>query len=149
MPKPTMQTRKPVDELTPSDFEIFPVWEYASDEEGIHGQDETWVRPVNTDVVPKRSYTHVAADFQALNGKQYSGFVTVSTLEGPPEVCQGVILHKRHYLFVSNAEASGYNVSRQALLKALQTTERDIFPLSFKLRIPVAGHKKYSGGMLP
>lgn len=27
------------------DFLIFPVWEYALDEEGEDSRDETWVRP--------------------------------------------------------------------------------------------------------
>jgi hypothetical protein len=49
-------TRKPVDQLTLGDFAAFPVWEYANDEQGAEGRDETWVRPVDTTVVPKRSY---------------------------------------------------------------------------------------------
>ena len=41
-----MRVRKPVDKLTPADLEQFPFWEFALDEEGIAGQDETTVRPV-------------------------------------------------------------------------------------------------------
>jgi hypothetical protein len=36
---------KPIDLLTPADIEQHPIWEFAIDEEGIEGQDETWVRP--------------------------------------------------------------------------------------------------------
>ena len=35
-----MKIRKQVYELTISDIEEFPVWEFASDEEGDDGQDE-------------------------------------------------------------------------------------------------------------
>jgi hypothetical protein len=144
-----LETRKPVDILTLVDFVAFPVWEYADDEEAVEGQDETWVRPINTAIVPKRSYTHVAADFTAPCGKQYAGFVTVSTLNGPPDVCQGVILHAGDYLFVSNPEAMGFDKSRKILLNALGLTETEVFPLSFRLRVRVAGVTKYSGGVLP
>jgi hypothetical protein len=145
----SLQTRKPVDQLTLHDFAVFPVWEYADDEEGIEGRDETWVRPIDTSVVPKRSYTHVAADFSAACGKPFAGFVTVSTLEGPAEICQGVILHQGDYLFISNPEAFGFHESRKRLLAALDMTEAELFPLSFRLRVAVAGRAKYSGGVLP
>jgi len=144
-----LKTRKPVDQLTLDDFAAYPVWEYASDEEGIRGRDETWVRPVDAALVPKRSYTHVAADFTTASGKQFAGFVTVSTLEGAPDVCQGVILLGREYLFVSNREAFGFNESRDRLLTTLGLTEPETFPLSFRLRVPVAGRAKYQGGALP
>jgi hypothetical protein len=144
-----LQTRKPVDQLTLEDFAAFPVWEYATDEENIEGRDETWVRPIDTAVVPKRSYTHVAAEFTAACGKRFAGFVTVSTLDGPPQVCQGVILHDHDYLFVSNPEAFGFSESRRELLMALGLREAEMFPLSFRLRVPVAARAKYSGGVLP
>ncbi|MBK8091448.1 MAG: hypothetical protein IPK32_05500 [Verrucomicrobiaceae bacterium] len=44
--RPTRKTRKPVDELTPEDFDTFPIWEFAMGEEWEDGMDETWVRPV-------------------------------------------------------------------------------------------------------
>jgi hypothetical protein len=144
-----LQTRKPVDQLSLDDFAAFPVWEYADDEEGVDGRDETWVRPIDTAIVPKRSYTHVVADFTAACGKPFAGFVTVSTLDGPPDVCQGVILHRREYLFVSNPEAFDSKESRKRLLSALRLTEPEVFPLSFRLRVAVAGRLEYSGGVLP
>lgn len=149
MPAATLRTRKPVDKLTIHDFEAFPVWEYADDEEGIEGRDETWVRPVDTDVVPKRSYTHVVAEFTAACGKRFVGFVTVSTFEHSPESCQGVIFYRRAQLFVSNPEAVGFERSRKHLLKKLRLTEAQVFPLSFRIRVAVAGHRKYVGGELP
>jgi hypothetical protein len=145
----SLATRKPVNQLTLDDFSAFPVWEYANDEEGVKGRNETWVRPVDTAVVPNQSYTHVAADFTAAGGKQFAGFVTVSTLDGPPEVCQRVIVHEREYLFVSNPEAFGFEKSRECLLGKVCLTEPEMFPLSFRLRVPVAGWTKYSGGKLP
>jgi hypothetical protein len=149
MAKVTLRARKPVDQLSLDDFAVFPVWEYADDEEWVEGRNETWVRPVASSVVPKRSYTHVAARFTAACGKQFDGFVTVSTLEGPPDVCQGVILHNREYLPVSNPEAFGFEESRQGLLATFGMSEAEMFPLSFRLRVAVASDAQYSGGVLP
>lgn len=149
MAKVTLDTRKPVDRLTLADFAAFPVWAYADDEEGVEGRDETWVRPVDSSVVPKGSYTHVAAEFTATCGKRFSGFVTVSTLDGRPDVCQGVVVHNGKQRFVSNPEACGFDESRKHLLTAVQLTPAEMFPLSFRLCIPIAGRTKYTGGVLP
>src|ERR1700733_14782870 len=132
-------TRKPVNLLTAEDFAAFPIWEYASDEEGVPGQDETWVRPVDSHAVPKYAYLHVAAQFTAANGRQLSGCVTVSTLNGPPEACQGAVFHGGVGLFVSNPKAICFRQSRDELLTALGLAETDLFPLSFRLQVPIDG----------
>lgn len=148
MEEVNLQTRKPVTELNVDDFATFPVWEYADDEEGAEDRDETWVRPVDTTIVPKRSYTHVAADFATACGKQLAGFVTVSTLDGSPEACQGVVFHDGVFLFVSNPGAFGFNESRKHLLSALGLSEPEVFPLSFRLKVAMADQPNYSGGVL-
>lgn len=43
--------RKQIYELTLSDLEFSPVWEFASDEEGIEGQDEATVRPASPSIL--------------------------------------------------------------------------------------------------
>ncbi len=149
MEQVTLQTRKPVHNLCRRDFDAYPVWQYADDEEGQEGRDETWVRPIDSDSVPKRSYCHVAVDFATPIGKAFFGFVTVSTLDGAPDVCQGVILYNRKYLFIANPGAFGFDDSRKRLLASLDLTEKQAFPLSFTLRVPVVGHAKYKSGTLP
>jgi hypothetical protein len=42
---------KSVDQLQPEDIELYPIWEFALDEEGNDEQDETWVRPIFSKVV--------------------------------------------------------------------------------------------------
>jgi len=37
---------KSLDEITLEDVLEYPIWEYALDEEGLEGQDESWQRPV-------------------------------------------------------------------------------------------------------
>lgn len=146
--KITLKTRKPINHLTVEDFAAFPIWEYASNEEDLGG-DETWVRPVDAPVVPTESYVHVAAEFTAACGQKLSGDVTVSTLEGPPNACQGSIFHDGKGWFVSNPEAICYRESRDELIAALGLTEDAVFPLSFRLRIPVEGVPGFWSGVLP
>ncbi len=37
---------KPIDELSLDDILKSTIWEYALDEEGVEGQDESWIRPI-------------------------------------------------------------------------------------------------------
>src|SRR4051794_13393492 len=83
---PTPDTRKPAQSLTTADLDAFPIWQFADDEEGIEGRDETWVRPVDARSVPRRSYTIVAADFRAACGREFRGHIAVSRLEDPAEI---------------------------------------------------------------
>lgn len=74
--RPTLKTRKPIDQLTASDLSAFPIWEYASDEEDVEDQDETWVRPVDAQVVRKGQWSPtVAAEFRTRTGTTFAGFI--------------------------------------------------------------------------
>jgi hypothetical protein len=102
--------------------------------------DETWVRPLSQTRVPKRSYVHAAADLTTASGKSFRGFVTVSTLTGPPRVTQGVLFRGRKGLFISNPEAIGARASRRELAVAVGLKPKELFPIAFRLRVPVEGH---------
>ena len=79
----TIATRKPVDELTASDLEAFPVWEFAMDEEEVEEQDETWVKPVPTSEVPADGFSlSVAAVLKLANGRVYPGVMFCDTHAG-------------------------------------------------------------------
>jgi hypothetical protein len=55
----------PIDKLTAADLLAFPLWEFATDEEDVEGPDETWVRPVDAQVVRAGSWSLcVGADFR-------------------------------------------------------------------------------------
>ena len=145
----TLATRKPVHLLTSDDLSAFPVWEYADDEEAVEGRDETWVRPVPFEAVPSRSYLIVAADFESAGGRRFRGYVFVSTLEGEPDACQAVIWSGSSCFFVANPEAVVYESSRAELLSGLGVGEHEMFPLSFRVCLPVEGVKGRWSGVLP
>ena len=136
---PSKRTRKPVDQLKPEDFVDFPIWEFADDEEGVEGQDETWVRPHARKVVGKDLYSlSVAADFVAASGKVLAGFVGVTTAEAF-EVGHGVIFHEGNYIFVPSAEYPGATEERKAVAGALGMKEAQVFPLKYTLRVLLKG----------
>jgi hypothetical protein len=47
MPYTTGAPKSP-DDITIEDVKAFPIWEWALDEEGVDGQDETWQRPITS-----------------------------------------------------------------------------------------------------
>ncbi len=73
-----MKLRKPVNELTPEDLRNYPVWEYALDEEGDEGQDETTVRPYQfaAPLDPAESMFVIGASFTLADGTLVSGYLT-------------------------------------------------------------------------
>jgi hypothetical protein len=71
--------RKQVDELTASDFEAHPCWEYASDEEDRDGQDECTVRPLAlAELIATTQQVFVQAAFLFPNGRVRLGMVTLN-----------------------------------------------------------------------
>ncbi len=76
-----MKIRKQVYGLTLDDVARHPVWEYALDEEGEHGQDEATVRPVAIEEIDLQHSSYmVRARFQLADGTAAIGTVTVSGL---------------------------------------------------------------------
>jgi hypothetical protein len=70
--------RRQVYELTPSDLERFPVWEFALDEEGEEGQDEATVRPYepNGPLDPADGMFIVRASLTLSDGTRLKGYLT-------------------------------------------------------------------------
>ena len=143
------ETRKPVDRLTVNDFSAFPIWEYALNEEGIKGRDETWVRPLTARVVPRGQYSlQVAADFRIASGRTYSGFVNVNTAEEPVEISGGVILDGPNYLPIPRREMFGFEQLKEVLLSSLGLSGAEVFPITYTLRVSIEGEQILRSGKL-
>jgi hypothetical protein len=142
--RPTLKTRKPIDELLPSDLVAFPIWEFASDEEDMEGRDETWVRPVDARVVRKGLWSlSVAAEYCTRAGARIPGFIGVSTAEGV-DIDGAVLLPKGKYVCVDvNSPAS-----RRATAKALGMSVKDVFPLTFTLHVPIGRERVFRTGTI-
>ena len=142
--RPTLKTRKPIDQLVSSDLIAFPIWEFALDEEGVEDQDETWVRPIDAKVVRKGQWSlPVAAEFRARTGTTFPGFVMVTTAEGI-KIDGAVLLPEAKYVVVD----AGSPAERRATAKALGMSTRDLFPLTYTLRVRVGREKELRTGLV-
>jgi hypothetical protein len=140
-PVVTLRTRKPVVALTAADLDAFPVWEFALDEESLPGRDETWVRPVNAKGVPRnRNALQVATDFRAACGRIYPGLCIVTRVAGQVEIQVGFALVGPDYLPTDH---------RQALPEGTEPSERELFPITYQLRVLVEGKQEPRRGTLP
>jgi hypothetical protein len=144
-PKRTsLRTRMPIDHLTASDLLVYPIWEFAIDEEAIEGHDETWIRPVDAQVVRKGLWSlSVAADFRTSAGVLVPGIVAVTTADGV-EIDGGVLLPEGKYVFVDASSPA----SRRSTAKSFGATVKDLFPLTYTLRVLIGREKKLRSGVI-
>ena len=153
----TLATRKPVNALGAADFRAFPVWEYAIDEEGRSGQDETWVRLVAQPQVRKGAYSQlVAAGFLTPSDQRLGGFVVVTTAEVPAELIPGAVLGDFGYQVLpalsrqaaQERDLTWCNHARDSLLEAMGLPEPQVFPLRYTLRAIIRGEKAARTGVV-
>jgi len=152
----TLKTRKPVNELTVEDFHAFPIWEFATDEEGVEGQDETWVRPVRHKQIPMEAYSQlVASDYSTAGGAQLQGFMTVTTADGI-EITPGAVVGEGLYhvlpsMSEERAQEEGLSwaiQSRKEVVEALGGSAASVFPMAYKLRVGIRGEKAVRSGVV-
>jgi hypothetical protein len=90
------RVRKQFYELTPTDLEQFPVWEWCLDEEGVAGQDEATVRPFAGPQAANPWPGIVAAEFTFADGGTLTGYLTpFSESEVPPGNVHPVVVTDR------------------------------------------------------
>ena len=132
--------RKPVNELTIDDFNKFPVWEFALDEEGDENQDETTVRPFKPieDFNPDEGLFIVKAKFTYADGTTDYGYLT------PPNKSddslgrlQPVIItnHGQVYFWCGSIKPSKEEIAGYYSL--LGKKRKDIFPIVFESTVEI------------
>ena len=134
--------RKPVDALTLGDLEVWPLWEFADDEEGVEGQDETWVRPSpDSRLLARISPYLVRAQFTTPDGEEVLGGVWVITRDGLR--VDGISLFPSGtYIPV---EAKGHPLEGDTRTKLAATGI--LFPLTFQLSVGTAKHATPTAGV--
>jgi hypothetical protein len=146
--KPDPETRKPVDQLELSDLTAFPVWEFAIDEEAIEGQDETWVRPVIGQSIPRVDFVlALAATLTTKGGQVFEGMIWAYTNDDL-EIEGAAIFARGRYLSFS-LPAGSFPCEREAVATELGFAEQEFYPLSFTLRLPLEGELKPRAGAFP
>ena len=133
---PTIATRKPVDELTASDLEVFPIWEFAIEEEDVDDeQDETWVKPVPTGELPvDGSALSVAVALRLASGQVYPGVMFCDTHAGLDIAAIALLTTEGRVLFSQSDSPSELRRN----LKRLGLAHQNVFPLDYCTRVPSA-----------
>ncbi len=140
---PTLRSRKPVQELTLADFDRFPVWEYALEEESV--PDETWVRPTERVRIGRGLYSQlVRSAFWTARGQPIPGFMIVSTYDAAPHVAVGAVVEPSYLPLpaLSRREAARRHATwdlrvRINFLRGLRRRESTVFPIRYELQVPV------------
>jgi len=145
--KPTRKTRKPIDKLSLADISAFPIWEFAADEEGVAGQDETWVRPLVAQEIPLDAYSlSVAAVFEAPTGATFRGVVGINTFAGY-EAVHAAVVTDNDYVFIPWPGYDGAPKSVRVAAKQLGLKESELFPLKYRLTVKVQGEAEPRTGV--
>lgn len=144
---------KPVDQLTPADLAKHPVWEYAHDEEGIEGQDETWVRPVARLPISDAGNRVIGTTVRFAGGREVGA--TLGNLDAlrPEKTRQFLVLS------VFGPGDALFNLARyfdawydtagpDALAKFMGLPVEDIFPIAYDISKLVAGDPRCTRGLI-
>ena len=126
----TRRVRKQVDELRATDFEEYPCWEYASDEEGRNGQDECTVRPLALPLTQAEGIqVFVQAVFFFPGGRVRLGMVTLNAGDDPSGH-QPVVFLGKEALYFYNGSSEPSKAEVRAFRRALE----EISPMPFPVR---------------
>jgi len=140
----TLNTRKPVERITREDLRAFPVWTFATNEEGIKGRDESWIRPLKTKVLAGdyEDTLLVAAEFRTPRAEAYEGFMSVWV----DEVYAGALVGNHGYLPLPHELPAR---QRKEILRAVKAGKRDFFPLRYRLKVLFRGGRRPREGLVP
>jgi hypothetical protein len=137
------RTRKQVFDLTLADFDAAPVWEFASDEEGVAGQDEATVRPYEVSF-PIEAAGHgglvVRAVFTLADGTNLRGYLSPqpASLRRPGYLQPVVICAAGQLNFWHGIQRPTPNQMMDELAK-LEKQAVKVFPLRYRSDVELDG----------
>jgi hypothetical protein len=141
-PYDQLKIRVQLDDLTIEDFEVAPIWEFALDEEGEDGQDETTIRPCFSLKVadPADGLFVVKSEFITAHGKKFFGFCTPSFEFKFDEIQPCILTDNGIIPFWSGLlEPTRHLIDE--LYKQLNENKETLFPIKFKSLVPTKGVK--------
>jgi hypothetical protein len=141
----TLQTRKPIEALTPEDLDTYAIWEFAMDEEKDN-QDATWIRPLDRATIPRDTGSlSVAADFITADGTRFAGIVGLSTDDGL-KIASGSLIADGAYVYAAHGEKTSIRY-KTSTASELGKAPADIYPLRYTLRALLDGEAAHRSGI--
>ena len=123
--------RKSVSDLNLADFVQHPYWEYASDEEGIPGQDESTVRPISLSrAVVETAQIFAQAAFVFPNGCMRAGVVTLNAGDDVAGHQPALFVPSGSFNFYYGALRPSSSTVRRAIAQ-LRKISAPQFPISY------------------
>jgi hypothetical protein len=137
-----------VHELSVPDFEAFPCWEYASDEEGREGQDESTVRPMTLAQLARATQqVLVSAAFFFPNGRTRLGMVTLNAGADPSGHQPALFLASGPLMFYVGATQPKSSAIKR-FVGALRQISPTPLPVRYISALSRSNGKPYASGSL-
>jgi hypothetical protein len=144
---------KPVDQLTPDDLARHPVWEYAHDEEGVEGRDETWVRPVKRLPITDADNRVIGTTVRLAGGRECPATLGNLDVARPDKTRQFLVVA------VYRPDGTSFGLARyfdpwldrcgpEALAAFLGLPLDEIFPIAWDVSTVVAGDPRCTRGVI-
>ncbi|WP_207432172.1 hypothetical protein [Sabulibacter ruber] len=131
------------EDFNKSHFEISPIWEFAIDEEGEDGQDETTLKP-RLDLKypdPSEGLLIIEGEFMSKSGRKYSGLCSPSFDNSLSSI--------QPYIFAGNQMANFWmgisqpdDQTKEETYKMLNETSESLFPIILESILPNADGSK-------
>lgn len=136
-----LESRRPVRQITAADFAAYPVWEWAINEEGTLGQDESFLRPTSLDCVPAaHGHYVVSASVTLSEGTVLPGCVQVHVRTKKPQCApMFIVMPDRHLDFAGQATVN---------VLSHYTKVNGTRPVAWELCVPITGHQHPVRGVL-
>ena len=133
--------RKSVADLTLADLAASSVWEFALDEEGVEGQDETTVKPCTVDgpLDPASGMFVAHARFALADGTLMSGYFTppVRGEAGLSTFQPVIITPSGQVIFWWGTIAPDDTMIAQSYARLGKAGASQVFPLRFESAVPL------------
>lgn len=139
----TLATRKPVEDLSAADLEVFPVWEFATNDEGVEGQDETWIKPVDTLAIPSGSFAVSMAAVMKLANEQVFPGVLFGDAANALDVSAIALLTTQGRILFSAYES---RQAADACLAGFGLSVDQVFPIAYCTRAPLESTSQLARG---
>ena len=135
-------TRKPLRKLTRADLQAFPVWDWAINEEGAEGLDESTVRPTTHAAIPVDGAAQfiVSATARLRDNTTMPALVEVTVSGKQRRFAPLVVL-----LFDRHLDFTGVETTR---VLSQYTNVANNCPVQWQLAVPLVGEKTVRTAMV-